>query len=128
MTQVQQASAAIAAPLSAQQKASVDYDSFLKLLVAQMRNQDPTQPTESAEYLAQLAAFSTVEQGIQTNIRLDALLSQSSVGMAGSLIGRNYDSASAQGVVTAVTITAAGLDLRLDSGATVRLGPGATLS
>ena len=43
-------------------KTEVDYQSFLKLLVAQMKNQDPTNPMDSTQYVAQLAAFSQFEQ------------------------------------------------------------------
>ena len=48
-------------------KTQVDYQSFLKLLMAQMKNQDPTKPMESTEYVAQLATFSQVEQSVQMN-------------------------------------------------------------
>ncbi|MGL4405082.1 MAG: flagellar hook capping FlgD N-terminal domain-containing protein, partial [Notoacmeibacter sp.] len=37
----------VSARPTAKEKATVDYDSFLRLLVAQMRNQDPTSPTDS---------------------------------------------------------------------------------
>ena len=37
-------------------------DAFLKLLVAQIRNQDPLNPTDGAQFLAQLAQFSELEQ------------------------------------------------------------------
>ena len=37
--------------------ASLNYDSFLKLLVAQMKNQDPTEPMDAAQQMAQLATF-----------------------------------------------------------------------
>jgi len=72
---------------------SVDYDAFLKLLVAQMQNQDPTKPMESTEYIAQLASFSNVEQSIKINEKLDNILSSSFISGAGSLIGRNITSA-----------------------------------
>ena len=42
-------------PASQPQAATVDYQAFLKLLVAQMKNQDPTSPMESTDYVAQLA-------------------------------------------------------------------------
>ena len=51
--------------------ASVDYNSFLKLLVAEMSNQDPLNPTDSTEYMGQLATFSNVGQTIQTNKKLE---------------------------------------------------------
>ena len=46
---------------------SVDHEAFLQLFIAEMQNQDPTNPTDSKDYLAQLATFSSVEQSIQTN-------------------------------------------------------------
>ena len=37
---------------------SLDYNAFLQLLIAQMKNQDPTKPTDPAQFIAQLASFS----------------------------------------------------------------------
>lgn len=71
---------------------TVDYNAFLKLLVAEMQNQDPTKPMESTEYVAQLASFSGVEQSIQTNEKLDRLLNSSFIASAGSLIGKTITS------------------------------------
>ena len=47
-------------------------DEFLQLLVAQLRNQDPTSPQEGHEFAAQLAQFSTVEQLTQLNATVAA--------------------------------------------------------
>lgn len=60
--------------------AASNFDSFLTLLTAQLQNQDPLAPLESTEFIAQLASFSSVEQQIATNDRLDALTSQSLAG------------------------------------------------
>lgn len=60
-------------------KASGDFNTFLTLLTAQLRNQDPTNPLDATQFVAQLASFSTVEQVIGTNSRLDALSAQSAV-------------------------------------------------
>lgn len=57
-----------------------DFETFLTLLTAQMRNQDPLQPIESTEFVAQLASFSTVEQLIATNERLDGLAAAAAAG------------------------------------------------
>ncbi len=73
--------------------ANVDYDTFLKLLVTQMRNQDPTKPMDSTEYVAQLATFSNVEQAIQTNEKLDQLLNSSLLFNSAALIGKTVTSA-----------------------------------
>ncbi len=51
-----------------------DYASFLNLLTAQLKNQDPTKPADATQFVAQLAQFSTVEQQVNTNSKLDSLL------------------------------------------------------
>jgi flagellar basal-body rod modification protein FlgD len=60
-------------------------ESFLKLLVAQLQNQDPLNPQENYEFVAQLAQFSSLEQSIGINDRLDALALQNQ-GMQNSQI------------------------------------------
>lgn len=60
--------------------AAGDFETFLSLLTTQMRNQDPLKPLDSTEFVAQLAAFSAVEQQIRGNDRLDAIFSLLSEG------------------------------------------------
>lgn len=50
-----------------------DFETFLKMLTTQMRNQDPLNPVDSADFAVQLATFSTVEQQVQTNDLLSGL-------------------------------------------------------
>ncbi len=57
--------------------AAADFDSFLTLLTAQLENQDPLEPIESTEFVAQLASFSSVEQLIGVNDQIEALAAQS---------------------------------------------------
>ena len=45
---------------TAAQQNTLDYNSFLKLLLQQMKSQDPTQPVDQTQMLAQLASFSNV--------------------------------------------------------------------
>jgi len=52
-----------------------DFDQFLQLLTVQLQNQDPLNPTDTAEFTNQLVAFSGVEQQINTNQKLDNLVS-----------------------------------------------------
>ena len=107
-------------------KTSVDYQSFLKLLMAQMKNQDPTKPIDSTEYVAQLAQFSQVEQSVQMNTKLEYILQSSALSQADSLIGRQLTSAdgSITGVVKEVRLASDGLIAVLNDGKEVPVLPG----
>lgn len=62
---------------------SSDFETFLKMLTAQMENQDPLNPMDSAEFSTQLATFSGVEQQVMTNDLLTNLNTQiGAMGMA----------------------------------------------
>ena len=56
-----------------------DFDTFLKLLTTQMKNQDPLNPIDSTDYATQLATFSGVEQQTRTNQLLESLGGQMSL-------------------------------------------------
>ncbi|WP_353644819.1 flagellar hook assembly protein FlgD [Mesorhizobium sp. WSM2239] len=107
-------------------KTAVDYQSFLKLLVAEMKNQDPTNPMDSTQYVAQLAAFSQVEQSVQINTKLDQLLQSSSLAQADALIGRTITSADGKvtGKVAEVRLLSDGIVAVLEGGKEVTVGPG----
>jgi flagellar basal-body rod modification protein FlgD len=61
-----------AAPAGRNPKSVLGKDEFLKLLVAQLKNQDPTNPMDGQQMAAQLAQFSSVEQLIAINEKLGA--------------------------------------------------------
>jgi flagellar basal-body rod modification protein FlgD len=46
---------------------------FLKLFVAQLKNQNPTQPQDATQFVAQLAQFSSLEQQVQMRQDLDSI-------------------------------------------------------
>lgn len=92
----------------------MDKDLFLKLMVTQLRNQDPMNPQDSAEFLAQTAQFTSLE-------KLDAVATQTSQALAAqmafgasSLAGRSVTYVGEDGVtetsgtVETVRFTAAG--------------------
>ncbi len=61
----------------ANQTLSADMDTFLTLLTTQLQYQDPLEPMDASEYTNQLVQYSSVEQAIQTNSKLDNLLNLS---------------------------------------------------
>jgi flagellar basal-body rod modification protein FlgD len=60
-------------PAASQTGIASDYNTFLKMLTAQMQNQDPLNPMDSSDYAVQLATFSGVEQQTRTNQLLEGL-------------------------------------------------------
>ncbi len=91
-----QSSASTAAPADTSDAlAAVDFDNFLQLLTAQLRNQDPLSPLDSADFVAQLASFSSVEQIVGTNQRLDSIaaaLAGGGISEYADWIGREAES------------------------------------
>jgi flagellar basal-body rod modification protein FlgD len=121
--------AASTAPSSA-----LDKDAFLQLLVTQVRNQDPLEPSGGTEYVAQLAQFSSLEQmqNLNDNVVGLAVLQQSNALFAqltssSALIGQTVEWADADtgelhtGEVSAVKIEDGIPYLQID-GQDVQLG------
>ena len=99
--------------------ASEDKDMFLKLLVAQMKYQDPMNPTDSSEFLSQSAQFTALEKMSTTAEQVTQLVGLQMAFGASSLVGRTVtypraDGTSASGLVSSVTFTATGPVLTVD--------------
>jgi flagellar basal-body rod modification protein FlgD len=112
---------------------TVDYNTFLQLLISQMQNQDPTDPTDTSQFMSQYAQMSTVEQAVQTNSKLDALLSSQALSQADGVIGRTASytdstGATVSGTVASVSINSNGAVATLDNGTVIPLGAGLTIS
>lgn len=109
--------------------ASVDYNAFLKLLIAQMKNQDPTKPMDSSQFVAQLASFSNVEQGIKMNQKLDTLMTSMALSQVDDIVGRTIVSAdgAVAGKVMALRVISGGAVALLEDGREVPLGAGVTI-
>ncbi|GGA39725.1 flagellar hook capping FlgD N-terminal domain-containing protein [Paenibacillus physcomitrellae] len=65
---------------------SLGKDQFLKILITQLQNQDPMQPMEDKEFIAQMAQFTSVEQLVNISSQLNTM--SLSLGSVSSLIGK----------------------------------------
>jgi flagellar basal-body rod modification protein FlgD len=75
----------------------VDKDMFLKLMVTQLKNQDPMNPTDSSQFLAQTAQFTSLEKlGQVADQSAQALSAQMAFG-ASSLVGRTVTYTGSEG-------------------------------
>lgn len=92
-------------PATTTSQAAQDKDMFLQLMVTQMRYQDPLNPTDSGEFLAQSAQFTALEK-MQAVADQTALLlaSQMAFGASG-LVGRDITWADADGTTHAGTVS-----------------------
>jgi len=73
------------------QKGEMGKDSFLKLLVTELRHQDPTQPMADKEFIAQMAQFSALEQMTNINSSIKTLNRSARSGEAYSLLGKKVE-------------------------------------
>ena len=108
----------------------LQYGDFLQLLMAQMKSQDPTSPADSTQWVSQLATFSSVEQAVQMNAKLDQILQNTALTDAEALIGRTLSSSdgSVSGVVVGVSVSGDGLVATLESGAKLAITSDVTIS
>jgi flagellar basal-body rod modification protein FlgD len=77
----------------------ISQDTFLKLLVTQLKNQDPLSPQDSSQFVSQLASFSSLEQMTSMNKSMETVLEMS----VANLIGKNatvVDSTQPSGYLT----------------------------
>lgn len=83
-------------------------DDFLKLLMAQMTNQDPTSPMENTEFIAQMAQFTSLEQMTNMSQNFEKMAAMIHSSEAQSMLGKTVQidlgaDQSATGVVEAAT-------------------------
>ena len=83
-------------------------DDFLKLLMAQLTNQDPTSPMENTEFIAQMAQFTSLEQMTNMSQNFDKMAAMLNSNEAQSMLGRTVQidlgaDQSTTGVVEAAT-------------------------
>jgi flagellar basal-body rod modification protein FlgD len=95
---------------TAKSRTAMDKDMFLKLLVAQMKYQDPSKPADATAFLSQTAQFTEVEKLTELAESQQRMLSAQLMLSATAMVGRTVaytgsDGIAATGVVTSATIS-----------------------
>lgn len=83
----------------------VSQNTFLTLLITQLKNQDPMNPQDSGQFVAQLASFSSLEQMTQLNKSMETVLENSVTGLIGKTVtvaDSTTQSGFSQGVVNGI--------------------------
>jgi flagellar basal-body rod modification protein FlgD len=93
-------------PVAAQ--ANVGLEDFLRLFLTQLNYQDPLEPVDNREFLAQLAQFSSVELANRSNENAEALLDvnnlSQSIGLLGRTVNVQLETGTASGEVIAMNL------------------------
>lgn len=98
---------------------SLGQDTFLKLLVAQLRHQDPLSPADSQSFLAQTAQFTSVEKLEEIAEAMADLSKNDDLATIGNLVGKTVQHRDELGNVHEGEVTAGKVD---DAGVTLVLG------
>src|SRR5438046_3133397 len=64
---------------------------FMKLLLAQLQNQDPMQPMDDQQFIAQMAQFNSLEQMQSVNKTLTSVLNAQQLASASAMIGKTIE-------------------------------------
>lgn len=98
-----------------EQQQTIDQEDFIKLFLAQLQFQDPLEPVDNREFLAQLAQFSSLEQSRRTSENTNDLLAMGATTQALGLLERQVEvqglGLPVTGTVIAVQFTATGAQL-----------------
>lgn len=107
-----------ATPSSSSANGSLSSDAFLKLIVAQLQNQDPTQPTDTSAFMTQTATLNQIESTQQMTDAMSLLLRNGLSQQATALVGRTVtyqdaDGKTQTGKVTGATFSGAAPQLQI---------------
>ncbi len=100
---------------------------FIKMMITQLQNQDPTDPVKNGELLAQMSQISQLQSSTTLTSTLKDLTLQNQVGSASNLIGKmvkglDEGNDPVSGLVTSIKVAGGVVNLQLDNGKELGLG------
>ena len=94
---------------STPQQATVNQEDLFKIMLTQLQYQDPLKPLDNAEFIAQLAQFTSLEQARQTNQNIESLAqiqsADQSIGLLTKTVEVQTASAREVGTVSAIAFS-----------------------
>jgi flagellar basal-body rod modification protein FlgD len=105
---------------------SLQTQDFMNLMLTQLQNQDPLNPTSNSELMAQMSQIGQLQANSQLQDLLKGMTAQNQLGAAGSMLGKivrglDDENAAVEGLVTSVRVTDNKVYLELDSGKALAL-------
>ncbi|MFI5377759.1 MAG: flagellar hook capping FlgD N-terminal domain-containing protein [Tepidisphaerales bacterium] len=105
---------------------SMSTQDFMNLMLTQLQNQDPMNPTSNSDLMAQMSQIGQLQANSQLQTLLTGMTTQNQLSTAGSLLGKmvqglDANSNQVQGLVTSIQVTNNQVLLNLDSGSTLAL-------
>ena len=102
-------------------------EDFIKMMVTQLQNQDPTAPAKNEELLAQMSQIGQLQSTTSLTEGIQSMVLQNQIGSAGNMIGKNVEGLDDQdkpvkGVVNSVRVEDSNVVLELDNGNKLPLG------
>jgi len=88
----------------------LEFEDLLGIVLTQLTFQDPLKPMDNFEFVSQLAQFSQIQQGEDSNENLEALISAEASGQATALLGRTVDIPAGNGFTTGTVTSVSFLD------------------
>ena len=98
-------------PALLNQPSGFDKDMFLQLLVAQLKYQNPMEPMDSSQFMAQNAQYTTVEKLEELTAGIEASLTNDRLGTATGMIGREVTYTAPDGQSTRAAVNGVRVDL-----------------
>ena len=102
-------------------KKNLTANDFIQMMITQLQNQDPTEPTKSSDLLAQMSQIGSLQSSTDMQTSLKSMTTQNGISNAAAMIGKTVtgkdtDGSDMGGVVTSVKVSDGSLSLQLDSG------------